>query len=491
MTVRGEVIADRYELRTPLGRGAMAEVWEGYDVRLERRVAVKLVRRSNLPLGADHDVVFKRFQREARVTANLEHPGVPTVYDVGVHDGDAYLVMQLVIGEDLGVLVAERGPLPVAWAAAIAAQICGVLSAAHAASLVHRDLKPTNVMLCRDGTVKVLDFGIAAILDAVDLTRLTATGQVLGTPRYLAPELASGGEAVPATDMYALGCLLYELLAGRPPFVAERSVAVINQHLNDPPPPLRSLRPDVPEDLARLVADLLAKDPRQRPGDAAQVYWSLVDHVLTAPVVVPEVGPDPTAPFSHHRPRSAPGAQPAPTAGVGPGVPPVAPAGAAGERPTPSGGPPGPRRPADAKSASALLDRARQEAVTLLDEGRVTLAGQLLHDAVTRAGQALGTGDPEMVDARLALARIHLVAEDHGRALAEFQRLLPDLVRHYGADHEFVWSTRRSIMECHLAMGDRAAAASVLEELLSAPPRTGGVESQLAELVELRQRLRG
>jgi serine/threonine protein kinase len=239
-------IADRYLLSAPLGRGAMGEVWEGYDERLDRRVAVKVVRRRYLPDGADYDRLVKRFLREARISARLDHPGVPTVYDAGVHDGEAYLIMRLVAGRNLADLIAEQGRLPVSWAAATGAQICSVLAAAHAASLVHRDLKPRNVMLCPDGRVLVLDFGIAVILDTIEPTRLTTTGQILGTPAYMAPEQAAGVPVGSPADLYALGCLLHELLAGDPPFVGDSPLAVVGQQLYAEPVRLRRLRPAVP-----------------------------------------------------------------------------------------------------------------------------------------------------------------------------------------------------------------------------------------------------
>lgn len=209
VTVRERtVISGRYEVRAALGRGGMAEVWEGYDLALDRRVAVKVIRRGGLLSDSDYAKAQERFARECRVTAKVEHTGVPVVYDVGIHEHEAYLVMQLVPGQTLGAVLAERGPLPVAWVAAIGAQVCSVLAAAHAASLVHRDLKPSNVMLCPDGSVKVLDFGIAAVLDDVDLVRLTTTGFPVGSASYMAPEQVNGHRGSPATDLYGLGCVL-------------------------------------------------------------------------------------------------------------------------------------------------------------------------------------------------------------------------------------------------------------------------------------------
>ena len=187
MTAERRTVAGRYELTGPIGRGGMGEVWAGYDQRLDRPVAVKLLRPSSFPPGTDLPVLAARFTRESRLTARLEHRGVPAVFDAGTDSGDLYLVMQLIAGHDLADVIAERSPLPVSWAVAIAAQITAVLGAAHAISLVHRDLKPRNVMLSPDGTVTVLDFGVVALLEP-DITRLTTTGETLGSPAYMAPE---------------------------------------------------------------------------------------------------------------------------------------------------------------------------------------------------------------------------------------------------------------------------------------------------------------
>jgi serine/threonine protein kinase len=457
-------IGDRYQLSAPLGHGAMGEVWEGYDQRLDRRVAVKFVRRSALPGNVDYDTLVKRFLREARVSARLEHPGVPTVYDAGVHEGEAYLTMQLVTGHTLAELVAERGPLPVSWAAAVGAQISSVLAAAHAGSLVHRDLKPRNVMVCPDGAVKVLDFGIAVMLGSLEpSTRLTTTGQVLGTPAYMAPEQAGGGDIGPPADLYALGCVLHALLAGTPPFVADSPLAVVGQHLYADPAPLRSLRPDVPPPVERLVLRLLAKEPAGRPAGAAEVYHALVQYVGSAGTGA-ELGP--TRPF--HYPLGPLPALPSPA------------------EPPPTGSP----AVASGDAAVRSLDQQRERAVSLVDEGRITQAGQVLADAARVAGGALGTDHPEVVDARLALAHVYLLGGDHRRALPELQRLVRDLSTHYGADHDFVWDAKRGIAGCYAALGEHARAVGALRTLLAerervrgpGDPAAGELRSMLARL---------
>lgn len=272
-------IANRYRLTYPIGRGAMGEVWAASDETLDRPVAIKFLRQEAI---ADHDrsTAVERFMREARATARLNHVGVPTVHDVGFHDGNIYLVMQLVPGVVLGDLIAERGQLSVTWVAAIGAQICSVLSAAHSASLVHRDLKPQNLMITPGGTVMVLDFGVAALLDPVDLPRLTLTGEMLGTPIYIAPEQADGGVVGPQADLYALGCVLHEVLTGAPPYQADTALDLVRSHLQAPVPLVSEHRHDVPDGVVRLVKQLLAKDPRQRPGSAAEVYDLLIPWMI-------------------------------------------------------------------------------------------------------------------------------------------------------------------------------------------------------------------
>ncbi|WP_200842163.1 serine/threonine-protein kinase [Actinomadura sp. K4S16] len=269
-----QLLGGRYELTAPLGRGGMGEVWEAVDRQLERRVAVKLLTNEAIMRRPDPSELVRRFAREAELTAGLQHPGVPAVHDAGSTEDGLFLVMELVDGCTVADLVAEQGPLPVAWAAAIAAQVCSVLAIAHGRSLVHRDIKPQNLMVTRDGTVKVLDFGVATVLDAVGVVRITRTGETVGTPAYMAPEQLRSERATPRTDLYALGCVLYEILAGKPVFTATSPHALSYKHLEEDPAPLH--RADVPLPLEDLVRRLLAKDPRQRPGDAREVYERLL-----------------------------------------------------------------------------------------------------------------------------------------------------------------------------------------------------------------------
>jgi serine/threonine protein kinase len=289
------VVGGRYELVRPLGRGGMGEVWLGRDNRLDRDVAVKLLRPSSLPMGSDVEALISRFAREARLTARLENPGVPAVYDTGTDNDDFYLVMQVIDGADLAEFSAENEPVPLGWVAAIGAQIASILGAAHEAGLVHRDLKPRNVMITHGGDIKVLDFGIAVLRDP-DLTRITRTAEAVGTPAYMAPEQAMHGMASHSSDLYSLGCVLYELITGRHVFEASTALAIMHKHYSEIPLPVNEVRPEVDPRMAALVTRLLAKDPRDRPISAREVYDVLIP-LLPAPSNGPLIPMDPTRPF--------------------------------------------------------------------------------------------------------------------------------------------------------------------------------------------------
>jgi Protein kinase domain len=269
------LLAGRYALVAPLGRGGMGQVWEGRDQRLSRPVAVKLLTADALAGQSKPDSLVLRFKREAAVTAGLAHPCVPAIYDAGEHEGGLFLVMEIVDGFTIGDLIAEHGPLPVAWVAAIGAQVASVLAAAHDRGVIHRDIKPQNVMLTPDGAAKVLDFGVASLLGQ----RITSTGAAVGTLAYMAPEQLHNLPVTARTDLYALGCLLYEMLAGEPVFTAASPAGLMRLHLDAAPAPVR--RPDLPPALDGLVRQLLEKDPVRRPPDA----WETLNRLL--PYVVP------------------------------------------------------------------------------------------------------------------------------------------------------------------------------------------------------------
>ncbi|WP_336921506.1 serine/threonine-protein kinase [Aquipuribacter sp. SD81] len=264
----GLVLAGRYRLLDQVAVGAMGEVWRAHDDTLDRDVAVKVLR----PELADDAVFLERFRGEARHAASVRHPHVAAVHDYGEDEAPtpegsvAYLVMDLLEGRTLGDLLAERGPLPATEVAGLLAQVADALAAAHRIGLVHRDVKPANLVEC-DGHVSVTDFGIARAADAVPVTR---TGLVMGTAEYLSPEQARGRRATTRSDVYSLGVVAYELLTGDPPFTAANPAEVARAHVHDPVPPLPDDGPRaVPAGMRATVLRCLAKDPAERPDVAA------------------------------------------------------------------------------------------------------------------------------------------------------------------------------------------------------------------------------
>jgi eukaryotic-like serine/threonine-protein kinase len=254
----GEVISDRYELEQLVGTGGMSSVFRARDRLLDRHVALKVLHQHY----ADDDEHVARFRREARAVAQLSHPHIVTVIDRGVDDGRQFIVFEYVEGENLKDLLRRAGRLPVRRAVELTIAVAEGLSFAHGQGLVHRDVKPQNVLLNEEGDVKVTDFGIAHSLD-VD-GGLTEAGTVLGTSDYISPEQAGGRSVTPATDVYSLGIVLWELLAGEVPFPGDSFVAVALRHVNEPPPSLLDVRPDVPVRLAAAVDRALAKHPADR-----------------------------------------------------------------------------------------------------------------------------------------------------------------------------------------------------------------------------------
>jgi len=254
----GDCVADRYELEELVGTGGMSSVYRALDTLLERNVALKILH----PHYGDDDEYVERFRREARAVAQLSHPNIVTVIDRGEDDGQQYIVFEYVDGDSLKQLVDRDGPLPARRAAELALQIADALAFAHHSGLVHRDVKPQNVLVTEDGEAKVTDFGIARSLDVEH--GVTQTGTVLGTSNYLSPEQARGQTVTPATDVYSLGVVLYELLTGEVPFPGENFVAVAMKHINEPPPSLLQRRPDLPMRLVSTVERALAKDPANR-----------------------------------------------------------------------------------------------------------------------------------------------------------------------------------------------------------------------------------
>ena len=252
----------RYRMEALLAAGGMGEVWAARDLLLDRAVAVKVLGGA---LAGDGRAA-ERLRREARAAGRLEHPNITRVLDLGEHDGRPYLVMELLEGESLAARMDRTGPMPPAEAARIVAAVADALEAAHRAGVVHRDVKPGNVFLTAAGEVKVLDFGIASAAGDTIIT----TGDLIGTAAYLAPERALGHRATPAADIYALGVVLYELLAGHRPFPAGSDVELAMAHVNADPPSLTEAAPATPPSLVAACHQALAKDPGSRPSSAAE-----------------------------------------------------------------------------------------------------------------------------------------------------------------------------------------------------------------------------
>ncbi|GII96303.1 serine/threonine-protein kinase [Sinosporangium siamense] len=328
--VERRLLAGRYRVDGSLGKGGMSEVFHGYDERLDRRVAIKMLRTSSLgenPAGPDSpeaaeildalDRDRRRFLREIRTTAQLEHPGIPAVYDTGVGTSPAgstqlWLVMQLLRGSTLESLLDRadyvNAPPSVSWAASIAAQIAAVLVDVHRVDIVHRDIKPANVMLVDGGLVKVLDFGIAILRGAGALPRLTQVDRTVGTPPYMSPEQCIGQAVASASDVYSLGCLLFELFTGDVPFHGTTDRPMRFHHLRTSAPSVRARRPDVPAELDALLSSMMAKQPAARP-TAEAVYEELLPFATDPGGSTDRAGNldenrDPTRPF--RRPLLAP-----------------------------------------------------------------------------------------------------------------------------------------------------------------------------------------
>lgn len=388
-----EVIEDRYALAELLGRGGFGEVWRAEDSRVGRQVAVKI----GYPQTPEDT---RRFEREASLAGNLAHPNIATIHDFGRTEREGrdavYLVMELLRGRSLADVL-EAGVPPLADALEWAGRIADALGAAHAAGIVHRDVKPANVMVTDGGLTKVLDFGIAKAGGgsggATTTTGLTATGMVIGSFPYMAPERWTGGaNGVPVdgrADLYALGCVLMELLTGTRPFATREMHELLAQHLTTAPPPPSSLRAKLPAALDSLVLELLAKDPADRPADAAEVSRRLAEIARSG----------------------APEPEPAPPAGSFPPPPSYAPT----------------VHTAAADPVRAMLERRLTQLVE--DEpADVVERLRMLTDDLT---EELGAQDPLTV--RAAYHRVMRVAGP-SRTI-DLERLLPRMVRVLGLEH--------------------------------------------------------
>ena len=282
------LVGDRYEIGERLGVGGMSEVYAATDQRLGRQVAVKFLRSE-----IDDPTARARIESEARAAAALSHPNIVNVYDAGDHEDRPYVVMELADSRSLADVIREEGPLSAERVRSVGAQVLSALAAAHAQGIVHRDVKPANILVHEDGTVKLADFGIAkSFSDAA--AGLTSVGLVMGTPTYLSPEQAAGHPATPRSDLYATGVVLYEALTGSPPFTGDTPLAVVAAHSHAPVPDLRGAAPGVPVSLAAVVERALSKEPADRFLDADEMARALTARAPaepTAAVAISQTAP--------------------------------------------------------------------------------------------------------------------------------------------------------------------------------------------------------
>ena len=268
MIMKGQKISDRYQIIKSIGEGGMANVYLAYDTILDRNVAVKVVRGD---LANDEKFV-RRFQREALSASSLSNPNIVEVYDVGEDNGEYYIVMEYVEGKHLKALLKKRGKLTVPEVIDIALQITNGLSVAHDSYIIHRDIKPQNILILENGLIKITDFGIAVAMNA---TQLTQTNSVMGSVHYLPPEQASGKGATLQSDIYSIGILMYELLTGKLPFRGDNAVEIALKHLKEPMPSIRDELPDIPQSVENIILRATAKNPKNRYSDAREMHEDL------------------------------------------------------------------------------------------------------------------------------------------------------------------------------------------------------------------------
>ncbi|MGW0857699.1 protein kinase domain-containing protein [Streptomyces sp. NPDC002690] len=486
------LIQGRYQLLDLIGRGGMGEVWRARDESLGRQVAVKCLK----PSGPPHDRTFtrvlrERFRREARVAAALQHRGVTVVHDFGEHEGVLYLVMELLEGRNLGQLLEDndRRALPVDDVIDIAEQMADALGYTHRQGIVHRDLKPANIMRLTDGTVKICDFGIARLAQDIGFTsKLTGTGISMGTPHYMSPEQIGGVGVDQRSDLYSLGCVLYEIATGVPPFDLDDAWGILVAHRDTPPRPPRAHRAGLPEFFERVVLDLLAKSPEQRPQDAGSVRQRIV--------LARTGGGRETGPVGH--PYLLPAARPALPPAGGPGELPLWTRSmttgrrAAGTRPEDAEpvdhaaaltgawttGVRPPMLPVSggvlASSALRSLAARHEEGLALSRLGRWAEAEEIHRAVATERARLLGAAHPEALASRYERG-VCLSRTGHDtEALGEFGQVAEGRASALGPDHFETLAARQETAYVLGRLGRHSEAHRVYAAVLTARERTVG-----------------
>ncbi|MET8183529.1 serine/threonine-protein kinase [Streptomyces sp. NPDC005336] len=482
------LIQGRYRLLDLIGRGGMGEVWRARDESLGRRVAVKCLK----PMGPQHDQSFtgvlrERFRREARVAAALQHRGVTVVHDFGEHEGVLYLVMELLEGRNLSQLLEDNKhhPLPVPDVLDIGGQVAAALAYTHDQGVVHRDLKPANIVRLADGSVKLCDFGIARLGHDVGLSsRLTGTGIAMGTPHYMSPEQIAGGSVDHRSDLYSLGCVLYELATGVPPFDLDDAWAILVGHRDTPPAPPRRHRPELPERFERVVLDLLAKAPEGRPRDAVdlaeRIALARAARQPTAPPF-PETrgGFGATGPPAPRLPawarRMTTGSKASVTAcGIRQATPADPAAALTGAW---TGGPaPRPALPAPPPEAAARLAGRHSAALVLGRLGRWEEAADAHRAVAAERERLLGPDHPSALTSRYEIAFALGLLGRPGDALREYERVAAGRERTLGPGHPDTLAARQETAFALGCLGRYAGAHEVYTAVLAVRARTMGAD---------------
>ncbi|MEV5506693.1 serine/threonine-protein kinase [Streptomyces orinoci] len=478
------LIQGRYQLLDRIGRGGMGEVWRARDESLGRQVAVKCLK----PLGPRHEnsylrVLRERFRREARVAASLQHRGVTVVHDFGEHEGVLFLVMELLDGRNLSQLLEDnkQHPLPVPEVAEIADQVGAALAYTHRQGIVHRDLKPANIMRLNDGTVKICDFGIARLGHDIGFTaRLTGGGVAMGTPHYMSPEQIAAGSVDHRSDLYSLGCVLYEMATGVPPFDMDDAWSVLVGHRDTAPRPPSELRPELSSPLERVILDLLAKNPDDRPEDAAELVRRVAE-ARRAEAVLPQV---PQPPVRAAEPRLPAWAREMTTGSKAVGTEPPAPVPpdpaaaltgswtAGTHRPARGGG--GTERPPPPATLLTDLTLRQDQALRLCGEGRWSEAGELQRSALAERQRLLGADHPDTLAARHDLAATLGRLGHFDEALREYARTTDGRSRTLGPDHPDTLAARQESAHVLGRLGRHFEAREVYAAVLAARERTQG-----------------